>query len=236
MKVCCNYFLPRSIFETRDCAEMKIMLAPEAAGSAKAAFSRGALHVAELDRDCERIIASCMAQTVNLAFFESAVDALHDVAAEVNRSLDRDMEAASGSWYTALFGGTVRHLLGGHDTSTTALYRRLGEINDISNQIVLSGLRSTVRPGSTAWKEERYAQLQEALVDELDLQERYTELQRKLEYVTEAIKYALETSKSNTSLFLERIIVLLISAELALSTIAADLPGKALRGLAAMLE
>jgi uncharacterized Rmd1/YagE family protein len=198
-------------------------------------FRRGSLHLGELDADSERIIASCMAQTVNLAFFESAVDALHDVAAEVHRSLDRDMAAASGSWPVAIFGGSVRHLLGGHDTSTSALYRRLGEINDISNQVVLSGLRSTVRPGSTAWKEERYAQLQEALVEELDLGERYTELQRKLQYVTEAIKYALETSKGNTSLFLERSIVLLISAELALSTIAADLPGKAARAIAGAL-
>jgi uncharacterized Rmd1/YagE family protein len=74
-----------------------------------------------------------------------------------------------------------------------------------------------VRPGSTAWKEERFSQLQEVLWEELDLQERYEELQRKLTYVNETIRYSLDVAKDAKGIFLERLIVILIAAELALS-------------------
>lgn len=74
-----------------------------------------------------------------------------------------------------------------------------------------------IRPGSTAWKEERFSQLQEVLWDELDLQERYDELQRKLGYVNETIRYSLDVAKDAKGIFLERLIVILIAAELALS-------------------
>lgn len=75
----------------------------------------------------------------------------------------------------------------------------------------------SVRPGSTAWKGERYSDLQELLWDELDLEERYDELQRKLGFVNETIRYSLDMAKDAKAIFLERVIVLLIAAELALS-------------------
>ena len=164
-----------------------------------------------------------MAQTVNLAFFEAQVDSLHEVVGEVNAALDKEVDLASGGWLRGVLFGTQQHVMGSLKVSSAGLYRRLGDVSAISNQIMLSGLRSTVRPGSTAWKEEQYATLHYELAEELDLSQRYQELTRKLEYVAESIKYALETKKGQTSLYLERLIVGLVAAELILSCLNAGL-------------
>jgi len=118
---------------------------------------------------------------------------------------------------------------------TGALYRQLGATNDIANHVLLSGLRNTVRPGSTAWKDERYSALQEILWEDQDLEERYDELQRRLTYVTENVKYALEVAKDGKSIFLERMIVALISAELLLSSITTGVPGHVVDFVKSML-
>ena len=102
------------------------------------------------------------------------------------------------------------------------LSAHLGDANAISNHLLLSGLRNTVRPGNTAWKDERYALLQEALWEDFELEDRYDELARKLAYITDSIRYALDVAHGNKSIQLERLIVLLISAELALSLLNAD--------------
>jgi hypothetical protein len=74
-----------------------------------------------------------------------------------------------------------------------------------------------VRPGSTAWNEERFAQMHDALWSAFELEERYEELERRLGYITDTIKYALDVAKDNKTLHLERLIVALISAELLIS-------------------
>ncbi len=74
-----------------------------------------------------------------------------------------------------------------------------------------------MRPGSTAWKESRYATMHEVLWREFDLEDRYDELERRLTWISDTIKYALEVGKDEKSMSLERWIVLLISAELAIS-------------------
>lgn len=74
-----------------------------------------------------------------------------------------------------------------------------------------------MRPGSTAWKGERYSELQELLWEELDLDDRYDELQRKLDFVNETIQYSLDMAKNAKGIFLERVIVLLITLELMVS-------------------
>lgn len=68
-----------------------------------------------------------------------------------------------------------------------------------------------------AWQDDKYYTLQSELREEFDLEDRYDELMRKLTYINDVIKYSLEISKDNTSIMLERMIVLLIAAELALS-------------------
>lgn len=85
-----------------------------------------------------------------------------------------------------------------------------------------------MRPGSTAWKDERYSTLQELLWEDQDLEERYDELERRLGHVTESAKYEIEVAKDASSVFLERVIVALIAAELLLSSISTGLPGHAL--------
>jgi hypothetical protein len=101
--------------------------------------------------------------------------------------------------------------------STRDLYRYLAEISSIRNAVVLSGLRTTSRPGSVAWNDPLMHAVHEALCAEFDLEARYEELERKLEFISETIQYALEVGKSEQTVAIERVIVYLIAAELALS-------------------
>lgn len=59
--------------------------------------------------------------------------------------------------------------------------------------------------------------MHEALWTALELEERYEELERRLTYTTETIKFALDVAKDNKTIQLERLIVYLITAELAIS-------------------
>ena len=53
---------------------------------------------------------------------------------------------------------------GSRPTDTAQLYRWLGASNAIANAIMLSGLRSiSIRPGSTAWNDPRFANMHEIL-------------------------------------------------------------------------
>lgn len=202
------------------------------------AFREGALWLRELDADSVRIVNGCMAQTVNLQFFEGQVDKMYDTVGEIHKSL----EALSSNSLWASWATSIQRLVPSTEAAKAAkrfgsatLYRHLGTNNAISNNLMLSGLRTTVRPGATAWKDERYTALQELLWEEFDLEERYEELQRKLTYVNDSIKYALEVSKDNKSILVERLIVLLISAELALSLANKELPQRTLAYLQSLL-
>jgi hypothetical protein len=102
------------------------------------------------------------------------VDAMHEVVVQVNK----DMQESGDS---SLF-----HVL---PSNTAQLHKYLASTSAISNAIVLSGLKSMcvsvwwfywfgdamaraetnacddrTRPGSTAWQDEKYAELQEVLV------------------------------------------------------------------------
>lgn len=210
IQACALTKLPVSALRARE----EIDVCVHASAPANPQFHRGKLVIKELDLDSIRVLNSCLAQTVNLAFFESQVDAMYDTIETTNQQL----EAAQSGSITAWAGGSLR---------AGTLYRHLGEVAAISNHVLLSGLRATVRPGNTAWKEERYSLLQEQLWEEFDLAERYDDLERKLTYVNDSIKYALEVIKSNKSINLERLIVLLISAELALSVYNLDMAAAA---------
>lgn len=48
----------------------------------------------------------------------------------------------------------------------------------------------SIRPGSTAWKDANYFGLQEVLVEEYALEDRFENLDRKVGYINETIKYA----------------------------------------------
>jgi len=78
-----------------------------------------------------------------------------------------------------------------------------------------------LRPGSAAWKEERFAAMQMVLWSEFDLEERYAELSRRIEFTINTIRYGLDVVKDQKSLSLERLIVYLISAELAIALVSA---------------
>ena len=59
---------------------------------------------------------------------------------------------------------------------------------------------------------------------EYDLEERYEEIMRKLTFVNDALRYALDVAKDRKSIALERIIVYLITVELLLSFFVTGLP------------
>ena len=59
---------------------------------------------------------------------------------------------------------------------------------------------------------------------EYDLEERYEEIMRKLTFVNDTLRYALDVAKDRKSIALERIIVYLITIELVLTSLAAGLP------------
>ena len=59
---------------------------------------------------------------------------------------------------------------------------------------------------------------------EYDLEERYEEIMRKLSFVNDTLRYALDVAKDRKSIALERIIVYLITLELVLTSLAAGLP------------
>lgn len=170
--------------------------------------------VQRLDFDTMRILNSCLAQTVNLQYFESQVDEMYDMVVDINRDLEDSTQFT---------------------VSGKALHSHLAATNNITNAIMLSGLKNITRPGSTAWKQERYAELQERLWDEYDLDERYDEIIRKLTYVNDVIRYSLEVSKDNKSILLERMIVVLITMELLLSAMSAGLPRQLFEFLSAFL-
>ena len=46
------------------------------------------------------------------------------------------------------------------------------------------------KPGTAAWSESKYEELQLLLEDEFELEERYDEMERKLAFVTQLVKYA----------------------------------------------
>lgn len=95
--------------------------------------------------------------------------------------------------------------------------------------IVIVVMMRRVRPGSTAWKEDRYTHLQQLLWDEYELERRYEDLHRKLHYVTETIRWSIEVERDAKDIFLERVIVLLITGELIVSLVNTEFPLKVLR-------
>jgi hypothetical protein len=180
----------------------------------------GTVRLRELDLDTARVLNSCLAQTVNLQFFEGKVDSMYETVRQVHALVEAGSHSRHSVWAQVLDAFSLSSSSTDKNTlSTTRLYQDLAAVNAISNHVVLSGLRSTVRPGSTAWKEDRYEELQDLLWDDLDLEDRYEELQNKLSYVNDTIRYSLDVAKDGKSIFLERTIVVLIAAELALSLI-----------------
>ena len=103
-------------------------------------FRGGNLEVRGLCLDSVRVLNSCLAQTVNLQFFEGQVDGMHDTVREIHAAIEAGDAAGSSlvaDALDALGAGTGGRL------STGMLYRQLAAVNAISNQIVLSGLRNT---------------------------------------------------------------------------------------------
>lgn len=170
----------------------------------------------ELELDAVRILNSCMAQTVNLQHFEVQLPRYEELVEDIYASLGGG-GARGAAGHSSSSSSSSRGSSKPRSMSSKQLFQSLGAVSAISNAVMLSGLRSSVRPGSSAWNEERYARMHEALWQEFELEERYEELQKKLAYITDSIKYALEVQKGSSSMRLEQAIVALISVELGLS-------------------
>ena len=77
-------------------------------------------------------------------------------------------------------------------------------------------LLDRARPGEATWNFENYHALWETLQEEFELQQRFQNIDFKLELIQNNIKFFLEVNAHNKGFRLEWAIIVLISAELAL--------------------
>lgn len=111
-------------------------------GTTVPVFQQGVLLLEEIDLDSVRVLNSCMAQTVNLQFFESQVEGMHGTVQQIHASIESGALTSNSLWRQAAeaIGTTFGRR---NELATGELYRHLANVNAISNQIVLSGLRNT---------------------------------------------------------------------------------------------
>ena len=98
----------------------------------------------------------------------STLRALREALLRAGASLSQPPLRAFSQMWQALGLGPLPFLppsiTGPRPADAAQLYRWLGATNAIANAIMLSGLRSiSIRPGSTAWNEPRFAQMHEIL-------------------------------------------------------------------------
>ena len=130
MLTCCTWgFISCTAVIPGPVAELPIVIDPSS--SRWSSFQNGELTLQRLDYNNIRIINSCLAQTVNLQYFEAQVDAMHEVVLQVNKDVE---ETEGNSWL---------HVL---PSNTAQLHKYLASTSSISNAIVLSGLKSMCVP------------------------------------------------------------------------------------------
>jgi hypothetical protein len=186
-------------------------------------FSRvdrlGDLHVTsrELGWDAVRLVNAALAQSTTLSFYEAEAEALSAVVRGVNAGL-QDGSSPSSS-------------------DRKRLYRHLADVSKVSSALILSKhLARVVRPGTRAWSDERLARLYDRLDDLFEIEDRVEAVRTQVEFLTESIKYALDAERSAHSLRLEKLIVLLITAELAISVLHTSLGEAAVAAAAGAAE
>lgn len=169
------------------------------------------IRVQKIDHVNVQVIAGVLAQTVALEHYERQVDA---ILAEFER----------------LNSVVQKH--GGGSSLNFNWFRKLGRENDqqkklfeivATNNTLLIDLVNKLRvidrkrPGDAAWDHTRYHSMWETLLEEFELNERFNNLNFKLELIQHNTKFFLELLGSHRGERLEWYIIFLITAELFVS-------------------
>ncbi|KMT06976.1 hypothetical protein BVRB_6g153100 [Beta vulgaris subsp. vulgaris] len=143
-----------------------------------------------LDTDGIRIIGSVLGQSIALDYFVSQVDVMVEEFADINRGMEK----------TGTFTMT-----------RMKLFQLVGKANsNIADIILKVGLfdRSEI-----AWREAKYAQINEYLREEYEVTQRFGNLDIKLKFVEHNIHFLQEVLQNRRSDLLEWCIIILLSIE-----------------------
>ncbi|XP_010419956.1 PREDICTED: uncharacterized protein LOC104705617 [Camelina sativa] len=147
-----------------------------------------------LNIDGIRTIGSVLGLSIALDYYEGQVDGIVAEFTDINRRLEK----------TGTFTMTRKKL-----------FQLVGRANsNLADVILKLGLfeRSDI-----AWKDAKYGQIWEYLRDEFELTQRFGNLDYKLKFVEHNIRFLQEILQNRKSTFLEWLIIILISAEIAIS-------------------
>ncbi|GAB4840077.1 hypothetical protein Ancab_020786 [Ancistrocladus abbreviatus] len=143
-----------------------------------------------LDADGIRIIGSVLGQSIALDYFVSQVDGMVEEFADINRRMEKT---------------------GTFTMNRKKLFQLVGKANsNLADVILKVGLfeRSEI-----AWREAKYAQINEYLREEYEVTQRFGNLDFKLKFVEHNIHFLQEVLQNRRSDLLEWCIIFLLSIE-----------------------
>ncbi|XP_010534296.1 PREDICTED: uncharacterized protein LOC104809890 isoform X1 [Tarenaya hassleriana] len=147
-----------------------------------------------LNIDGIRTIGSVLGQSIALDYYGRQVDGMVAEFTDINRGMEKT---------------------GTFTMDRKKLFQLVWKANsNLADVILKLGLfeRSDI-----AWKDAKYAQIWEYLRDEFELTQRFASLDFKLKFVEHNIRFLQEILQNRKSDFLEWLIIILISAEIAIS-------------------
>ncbi|KAI9917709.1 hypothetical protein PsorP6_012387 [Peronosclerospora sorghi] len=157
--------------------------------------------VREIDHINVHVIAGVLSQTVALEFYERQCETILREFEKLNSDVEKK--------------GPRGALFGRENEQTKRLFKIVASNNTLLIDLV-SKLRVIDRkkPGDPAWSQARYHSMWESLLEEFELNERFQNLNFKLELIQHNTKFFLEVLDSHKGERLEWYIIILISVEL----------------------
>ncbi|TMW69573.1 hypothetical protein Poli38472_001729 [Pythium oligandrum] len=174
-------------------------------------LSENNIIVREIDHINIHVIAGVLAQTVALEHYERQIEAILSEFEKLNTAVER--KGPRG----ALFGIGI-----GDKQTERQQHKKLFQIVATNNTLLIdlvSKLRviDRKRPGDAAWSHTRYHTMWESLLEEFELNERFNNLNFKLELIQHNTKFFLEVLGTHKGERMEWYIIILIAAELLIS-------------------
>ncbi|KAL8010692.1 hypothetical protein Plhal710r2_c058g0167771 [Plasmopara halstedii] len=157
--------------------------------------------VRKIDHINVHVIAGVLSQTVALEFYERQCETILREFEKLNTDVEKN--------------GPRGALFGRENEQTKRLFKIVASNNTLLIDLV-SKLRviDRKRPGDPAWSQTRYHNMWESLLEEFELNERFQNLNFKLELIQHNTKFFLEVLDSHKGERLEWYIIILISVEL----------------------
>jgi uncharacterized Rmd1/YagE family protein len=165
--------------------------------------------VREIDHINVHVIAGVLSQTVALEYYERQIEAILSEFEKLNASVEKN--GPKGALFDIGFG----------EQTERQQHKKLFKIVATNNALMIdlvSKLRviDRKRPGDAAWSHTRYHNMWESLLEEFELNERFNNLNFKLELIQHNTKFFLEVLGSHKGERMEWYIIILIAAELAI--------------------